>query len=91
MALFGVGADALSPIGCHPKPGWNIRESPQVLEKQREARVEARLERGKKDVQRAIHWGFGTPIIPTDLADQLAVLRQCAILVSQEKGPAWSI
>jgi hypothetical protein len=50
--------------------GWNMRESPQVLEWQREAR----LERGKEDVQRAVHLRFGTAM-PADLADQLTTLE----------------
>jgi hypothetical protein len=50
--------------------GWNMRESPQVLEWQ----LEARLERGKDDVKRAVRLRFGTTM-PADLADQLTSLQ----------------
>jgi hypothetical protein len=59
--------------------GWNMRESPQVLEWQREAREQALFERGKEDVQRAVLRRFGTPL-PADLADQLAALHSMAEL-----------
>src|SRR5262249_43214112 len=55
--------------------GWNVKESPQVLEWQREAL----FERGKGDVQRAVLRRFGVPL-PADLADQLAGLHSLAEL-----------
>jgi hypothetical protein len=55
--------------------GWNMRESPQVLEWQ----AEARLEKGAEDVRRAIRLRFGTPM-PADLEDQLAALKSEAEL-----------
>ena len=59
--------------------GWNMRESPQVLEWQREARVEARLETRKEYLQRAVRLRFSTPM-PADLEDQLAALTSEAEL-----------
>jgi hypothetical protein len=53
--------------------GWNMRESPQVLEWQQEAR----LEKGKEDVQQAVQLRFGTSM-PTDLENELAALRSAA-------------
>jgi hypothetical protein len=55
--------------------GWNMRESPQVLEWQAEARLETRAEY----VRRAIRLRFGTPV-PADLEDQLSTLKSEAEL-----------
>jgi hypothetical protein len=55
--------------------GWNMRESPQVLEWQ----AEARLEKGAEDVRRAVRLRFGTPM-PADLEDQLAAIKSEAEL-----------
>ena len=49
---------------------WDMRESPQVLEWQREARMETR----KEDVRRVVQLRFTAPI-PADLAEQLAALQ----------------
>jgi hypothetical protein len=63
--------------------GWNMRESPQVLEWQREARTEARtearLETRREYVERAVRLRFGRPV-PADLADQLAGIKSAAEL-----------
>jgi hypothetical protein len=56
-----------------------MRESPQVLEWQAEARAEARLETRAEDVRRAIRFRFGT-LMPADLKDQLAALKSEAEL-----------
>jgi hypothetical protein len=48
-----------------------MRESPQVLEWQAEARMEARAEY----VRRAIGFRFGVPM-PADLEDQLAAIKK---------------
>jgi hypothetical protein len=58
---------------------WNMKESPQVLEWQAEARAEARLEKGAEDVRQAIRLRFGMPM-PADLQDQLATLKNEADL-----------
>jgi hypothetical protein len=50
---------------------WNMRESPQVLEWQAEARLETRAE----DVRRAIRFRFGVPM-PADLEDQLTAIKK---------------
>src|SRR5262249_53542999 len=54
---------------------WNMKESPQVLEWQAEARMETRAE----DVRRAVRLRFGTPV-PADLEDQLAAIKSEAEL-----------
>ena len=59
--------------------GWNMRESPQVLEWQAEARAEARYETRAEDIRRAIRLRLGTPI-PSDLKEQLAGLKREADL-----------
>jgi len=55
--------------------GWNMKESPQVLEWQAEARMETRAE----DVRRAIRLRFGTPV-PEDLENQLVAIKKEAEL-----------
>jgi hypothetical protein len=50
-----------------------MRESLQVLEWQNEAR----LEKGKEVVQRAVQLRFGTPV-PPELAKQLAEIKSAA-------------
>jgi hypothetical protein len=55
--------------------GWNMQESPQVLEWQAEASRETRAE----DVRRAIRFRFGTPM-PADLERRLAALKHDADL-----------
>jgi hypothetical protein len=56
-----------------------MRESPQVLEWQAEARAEARLETRVEYLRRAIRLRFGTPV-PADLEDQLAAIKNEAEL-----------
>jgi hypothetical protein len=58
---------------------WNMRESPQVLEWQAEARAEARLETRVEYLRRAIRLRFGAPM-PADLEDQLAAIKSEAEL-----------
>jgi hypothetical protein len=58
---------------------WNMRESPQVLEWQAEARAEARRETRAEDVRRAIRLRFGSPM-PADLEDKLAAIKKEAEL-----------
>jgi hypothetical protein len=55
--------------------GWNMRDSPQVLEWQ----AEARLEKLAELVRRAIRLRFATPV-PADLEDQLAAIKDEAEL-----------
>ena len=55
--------------------GWNMIESPQVREWQREARLETR----KEAIQRAVQLRLGTSR-PADLADRLAGLKRIAEL-----------
>jgi hypothetical protein len=57
-----------------------MRESPQGLEWQAEARAEARLETRKEDVQRAVYRRFGTPM-PADLNERLAAIKSEAKVV----------
>ncbi len=59
--------------------GWNMQESPQVLEWQAEARAEGRAEGRAEDVRRAIRVRLGTPM-PADLERQLAALKHDAEL-----------
>ncbi len=75
--------------------GWNMQESPQVLEWQAEARAEGRVEgrvegraegrvEGRRetraeDIRRAIRLRFDTPM-PADLEEQLAALKREADL-----------
>jgi hypothetical protein len=58
---------------------WNMRESPQVLEWQAEARAEARLETRVEYLRRAIRLRFGKPV-PADLENQLAAIKNEAEL-----------
>lgn len=62
---------------------WNMRESPQVLEWQAEARAEGRAEAGREAridyIRRALRQRFGAPI-PTDLEQQLTALKREADL-----------
>jgi hypothetical protein len=59
--------------------GWNMRESPQVLEWQAEARTEASLEKAAKYLRQALQLRFGVPV-PEDLDGQIAAIKKEAEL-----------
>lgn len=73
LALVFAELAGRRPVWREALEGWNMQVSQQVLEWQAEARIEADLERSRKDILRALELRFRAPV-PADLTATVTAL-----------------